>query len=107
VIGLSESLCVFDGENAAGHASDLPTSERVALADYMIGLWSRFREAKIQTANNEEQSPFGAFGDIEGGYRKMCAEWHVVRAHQRANWAQRDLEDLWGLYDGGILVNST
>jgi hypothetical protein len=64
-IGLSETLCVFDGGNAAGHGSDLPDSERVALADYMIALWSRFREPKIQTANNEAQSPFAAFGDVE------------------------------------------
>ena len=44
VIGLSETLCVFDVGLAAGHGSSLPDSERVALADYMIGLWSRFRE---------------------------------------------------------------
>ena len=41
---------------------------------------------------DEGQSPFGTFGDVEGGYLKLCAEWHVVRAQQRVNWAQGDLE---------------
>jgi hypothetical protein len=76
----------------------MSASERVALADYMIDLWSQFRGdsgAKIPAANSE-----GPFGDVEGGYLKMCAEWHVVRAQQRATWAQRDLESAWGLYNG-------
>jgi len=60
VIGLSETLCVFDGGNAAGHGSDLPDSERVALADHMIALWSRFREhshAKIHATDEEVLIP--------------------------------------------------
>ena len=44
---------------------------------------------------DEGQSPFGTFGDVEGGYLKLCAEWHVVRAQQRVNWAQGDLESCW------------
>ena len=90
---------VWDGGMPVGDPADLPDSERVALADYMIDLWSQFREdssAKIPAANTEGKSPFGAFGDVEGGYLKMCAEWHVVRAKQRANWAEHDLETAWG-----------
>jgi hypothetical protein len=103
VIGLSTTLEVFDADDPVGNFSHLSDTERVALADYMIDLWSQFREdssAKIPAANNEGQSPFGAFGDVEGGYLRMCAEWHVVRAQQRANWAQRNLENVWGLSDG-------
>jgi hypothetical protein len=45
VIGLSESsLCVYDGGIGTGHAGDLPDGEAVALADYMIALWTRFRD---------------------------------------------------------------
>jgi hypothetical protein len=43
VIGLSESLCVYDGGIGTGHAADLPDGEAAALADYMIALWRRFR----------------------------------------------------------------
>jgi hypothetical protein len=46
VVGLSLSLRVYDGGMAAGHASDLPDSEVVALADYMIALWTRFRAGR-------------------------------------------------------------
>jgi hypothetical protein len=50
VIGISETLTVFDGEDAVGDALDMSDSERVALADYMIVLWTRFREERTQTA---------------------------------------------------------
>jgi hypothetical protein len=45
---------------------------------------------------DEGQSPFDAFGNMEGGYLKLCAEWHLVRAQQRSNWAQQDLKSAWG-----------
>jgi hypothetical protein len=44
VVGLSESLCVYDGGMGVGHASDLLDSEVAALADYMIALWTRSRD---------------------------------------------------------------
>jgi hypothetical protein len=43
VIGLSTSLCLFDQESAVGFASDPSNSERAAIANYMIDLWTRFR----------------------------------------------------------------
>jgi hypothetical protein len=46
VIGLSTTLCAFDRESPVGNASDLSQRGRAALADYMIGLWSRFRDDK-------------------------------------------------------------
>jgi hypothetical protein len=98
VIGLNTNLKVFDAEIPVGNAGHLADSERVALADYMIGLWSQFREgspAKVPTTNDGGKSPFGAFGEVEGGYLKMCAEWHLVRAQQRVNWAQGDLRSAW------------
>jgi hypothetical protein len=43
VLGLSESLCAYDGGTGTGRASELPNGE-AALADYLIGLWTRFRD---------------------------------------------------------------
>jgi hypothetical protein len=77
VIGLNTNQKVFDADIPVGNAGHLAASERAALADYVIGLWSQFREgssAKVPTTNNEAKSPFGAFGAVEGGYLKLCAE---------------------------------
>jgi hypothetical protein len=49
VIGSSETLTVFDGDDPVGDALHLPDAERKALADYMIGLWMRFRSISLAT----------------------------------------------------------
>ena len=49
------------------------------------------------------ESPFGAFGQVEGGYLKLCAEWHLVRAQQRLNWAKCNLQSAWDRSDDGEL----
>jgi hypothetical protein len=43
------------------------------------------------------RSPFERLGgdDLDAGYLKLCAEWHVARAQQRLHWAQGDLESAW------------
>jgi hypothetical protein len=51
VIGLSTTLCVFDGDCAVGHASDLGDGEAAALGNYMIDLWTRFRDEDRAVTN--------------------------------------------------------
>jgi hypothetical protein len=41
-VGISTDLTVFEGGDAVGVADNLPGSERLALANYMIDLWTRF-----------------------------------------------------------------
>jgi hypothetical protein len=43
-IGLSNSLIVFDAGHPVGSASHLSNRGRAALANYMIDLWTRFRD---------------------------------------------------------------
>jgi hypothetical protein len=57
VIGLSTDLKVFDADIGVGNAGQLADSERTALADYMIALWTRFREAKTQNTNYGARPP--------------------------------------------------
>jgi hypothetical protein len=42
--GIDETLTVYDGDIAAGQASDLSGRARRALANHMIALWTAFRE---------------------------------------------------------------
>jgi hypothetical protein len=89
-IGLSTSLCVFDGGIAAGHASDLSNSERAALADYMMTLWTRFRDENHFVTNltyptaveNDVQANRDAlakqFLDVESDVRDLCRAVKVV-----------------------------
>ncbi|CUW41119.1 protein of unknown function [Magnetospirillum sp. XM-1] len=44
VIGISETLFVFDAEMPVGNGSDLTEPARRALAEHMISLWTRFRD---------------------------------------------------------------
>jgi hypothetical protein len=56
VIGLSTTLEVFDAGDAVGNSTHLSDAERVAFANYMIDLWSKFRDesdAKVPTTNAE------------------------------------------------------
>jgi hypothetical protein len=43
-IGLSTDLSVFEAGDEVGTASNLPDSERIALANYMIDLWTQVRD---------------------------------------------------------------
>lgn len=58
-IGLSKSLCVFEAGNGVGGAGDLPDSERIALANYMIDLWTQFR-VWARTSTAAMTSPAGS-----------------------------------------------
>lgn len=48
VVGISSNLVVWEGSGSngcpIGFAKDLKPRARVALANYMIGLWTRFRD---------------------------------------------------------------
>lgn len=44
VIGLTTNLCVWDGGHPSAYASQMSERSRVALANYMIALWTRFRD---------------------------------------------------------------
>jgi hypothetical protein len=86
-IGLSKSLCVFEAGNGVGEASDLPDSERIALANYMIGLWTQFRDQHHNVPN--ETSLYGdvqarlesharQYLDIEEDVMNLCRAVKVV-----------------------------
>jgi hypothetical protein len=87
VIGLSTSLCVFDGKYAVGEASDLPDRERAALADYMIDLWTRFRHENVVTnlpsptvedVQARREAHANLYLDIEGDIMDLCRAVKVV-----------------------------
>jgi len=65
-IGLSKSLCVFEAGNGVGEASDLPDSERIALANYMIGLWTQFRDQHHNVPNQTSVD-----GDVQAGRESL------------------------------------
>lgn len=44
VIGITATLCVFEADIPVGYAGDLSDRSRKALANYMIALWTRFRD---------------------------------------------------------------
>ena len=52
---------------------------------------------KKSSPSSTPANPFERLGgdDIEAGYLKLCAEWHVARAEQRLHWVQGDLESAW------------
>jgi hypothetical protein len=92
-IGLSTSLCVFDKEHAVGHASDLPDREQAALGNYMIDLWTRFRdENHVPNSTNDVQANRDAhakrFLDVHDDVIGLCRAVKVVSsviADQLAN----------------------
>ncbi len=47
IVGISEKLVAFAGDDAVAVASDLSRRSREALADGMIGLWTRFRRGEV------------------------------------------------------------
>jgi len=52
VVGLTTNLCVWDGDRPAGYAGSMTKRSRVALANYMIALWTRFRDHPEQGKEN-------------------------------------------------------
>ncbi len=43
-IGLNDRSLCFDGGSPVGYATDMSDRSRKALANYMIGLWTKFRD---------------------------------------------------------------
>jgi hypothetical protein len=44
VVGISLDLTAYDLDSSVCVAGDLDEAERLALADFMIALWTRFRQ---------------------------------------------------------------
>ena len=42
IVGISNTLNVFDGESCVARQEEISPAERAALADHMIGLWKKF-----------------------------------------------------------------
>jgi hypothetical protein len=59
VIGISTNLVVYDAEMPAGDAGNLSDGERTAFADYMIGVWTRFRDENrvVAAQHSKRRSP--------------------------------------------------
>jgi hypothetical protein len=85
-IGISESLYVFDAGVAAGYAGGLPDGEAAALADYLISLWTRFRNESHDTNGTAPKEHVQAnrnklakqFLDVESDVRDLCRAVKVV-----------------------------
>jgi hypothetical protein len=86
VIGLSTSLTVYDADSALGDASELAAGEREALADYMIGLWTRFRDENRVAPSSTSPADIQVRGaslaeqfiDVEGDVRDLCRAVKVI-----------------------------
>jgi hypothetical protein len=86
VIGLSASLTVYDADNAVGDASHLSAIERAALADYMIALWSRFRDGNHVDTTSTSSAQIQARGaslaeqfiDVESDVRDLRRAVKVI-----------------------------
>jgi hypothetical protein len=66
-IGLSTDLSVFEAGDEVGTASNLPDSERIALANYMIDLWTQVRDQHHNAPNETSVD-----GDVQAGRESLA-----------------------------------